>query len=1011
MNITSQRNRPWIRSRVLSILASSALILCWWSACGVSSVTAQVMEEKPRAIHLVGHEDVALLARVQDVIDDWDPRKLVNPYVETVTSRDANGKITKRKVLRRPDLAEFIADVDAAEALGKALFWEMRAGSDFRRRKDGDFVGTACASCHFQHGMDARRRHSERIPYVVWKEYPIDTAHGLEFGVAQLPFDPLKSAVHDTPLNDGSPLTTVVGSQGVERRKFAGLNTQAPGATGDWQSETPGPMPTTRRYTNVLEEWKMFYEGHDPSKQAFRQITSRNSPTIINSGFSDRLFHDGRAESTFNGFSIFGDFEDRQVLYRAATAGDPVPVKVAILKAALASQAVGPIVNEVEMSYEGRTFHDVANKLLNYKILEHQTISETDAVLGKYAKDRPTYRELIERAFRREWWDSPVQVSLELTEAKDDKGLLEVANFSLFWGLSILIYESELVSNNSPFDAMMMGNPKPVNDRWEQVKSKLEPVYLDRARTENPPPAGVAPPKHKNGSSVFQHGFRVFMNRGCIECHSGPLFSEVYERIPEVENRVPIAKDLHRTLMPMPLADSIPFHDRPFHEQILRQIGMAISSASGLELARVTPIARALEQLRFDSQGNTKELKKLIEDRLKDLVANANDRAALAEKISKLLKRYEVERVNHLGGRKFFSEDDRIAVVEPLVEPLLVELMPIPEKQIETRPIMPFVGPYAERRQLKPNYAFYDLGFYNLGVSPPRFDRGIGAIAELEEHELYDKNLNAAIAALSTPKAAIAMKADRGLLLQQMKSAKPEGVGELDKDSVVAIKTALEGIVSIDVSVQQSASGAAGSAYRIKRSKPRASTPQAQALPPTDANATTQIVFSDQSWDRIGLRDEEGNDTRNRSAVHFLSRSRALVLSEVPWGLRKPFLHDNELAFWGAFRTPSLRNVELTAPYMHNGRLSSLQEVVEFYDRAGDIPRHRDYNPDKHPEIVDLDMTIDDKLALQFFLMCLTDEAVRNHQAPFDHPSLNIVDGYTSVAPATDKFQRIEASK
>lgn len=37
----------------------------------------------------------------------------------------------------------------------------------------------------------------------------------------------------------------------------------------------------------------------------------------------------------------------------------------------------------------------------------------------------------------------------------------------------------------------------------------------------------------------------------------------------------------------------------------------------------------------------------------------------------------------------------------------------------------------------------------------------------------------------------------------------------------------------------------------------------------------------------------------------------------------------------GAFKTPTLRNVALTAPYMHNGRFRSLEEVVDFYDAGG----------------------------------------------------------------------------
>ena len=56
-----------------------------------------------------------------------------------------------------------------------------------------------------------------------------------------------------------------------------------------------------------------------------------------------------------------------------------------------------------------------------------------------------------------------------------------------------------------------------------------------------------------------------------------------------------------------------------------------------------------------------------------------------------------------------------------------------------------------------------------------------------------------------------------------------------------------------------------------------------------------------------------------------------------------------ELGFWvmskqrsdiGKFRTPSLRSVAVTAPYMHDGRFATLDEVVDFYDRGG-IPNRR----------------------------------------------------------------------
>jgi cytochrome c peroxidase len=49
--------------------------------------------------------------------------------------------------------------------------------------------------------------------------------------------------------------------------------------------------------------------------------------------------------------------------------------------------------------------------------------------------------------------------------------------------------------------------------------------------------------------------------------------------------------------------------------------------------------------------------------------------------------------------------------------------------------------------------------------------------------------------------------------------------------------------------------------------------------------------------------------------------------------------HTGDPADRHAFRTPGLRNVELTAPYMHDGAFATLEEVVDFYDEGGQ-PRH-----------------------------------------------------------------------
>jgi cytochrome c peroxidase len=67
----------------------------------------------------------------------------------------------------------------------------------------------------------------------------------------------------------------------------------------------------------------------------------------------------------------------------------------------------------------------------------------------------------------------------------------------------------------------------------------------------------------------------------------------------------------------------------------------------------------------------------------------------------------------------------------------------------------------------------------------------------------------------------------------------------------------------------------------------------------------------------------------------------------------------------GAFKTPTLREIARTAPYMHDGSLASLNEIVEFYDRGGNP------NPALDPELRPLRLTAGEKTALVSFLESL----------------------------------------
>lgn len=66
------------------------------------------------------------------------------------------------------------------------------------------------------------------------------------------------------------------------------------------------------------------------------------------------------------------------------------------------------------------------------------------------------------------------------------------------------------------------------------------------------------------------------------------------------------------------------------------------------------------------------------------------------------------------------------------------------------------------------------------------------------------------------------------------------------------------------------------------------------------------------------------------------------------------------------YKTPSLRNVALTAPYMHNGSFSTLEDVIDYYDGGGH--QHELLDPLLRP----LELTADEKNALVAFLRALT---------------------------------------
>lgn len=82
------------------------------------------------------------------------------------------------------------------------------------------------------------------------------------------------------------------------------------------------------------------------------------------------------------------------------------------------------------------------------------------------------------------------------------------------------------------------------------------------------------------------------------------------------------------------------------------------------------------------------------------------------------------------------------------------------------------------------------------------------------------------------------------------------------------------------------------------------------------------------------------------------------------------------------FRVASLRNVELTAPYFHNGSAATLRDVLDFYDRGGD------FHVNQAAQLTPRGYTVAEKEALVAALGLLTDPRLATGEQPFDRPRI-----------------------
>jgi cytochrome c peroxidase len=390
-----------------------------------------------------------------------------------------------------------VVDKDKAIALGKALFWDMNVGSD----------GMACASCHFHAGADSRTQ-NQFTPGKTHQPKNFSDANGYD------PKDPRGANLanwqltkRDFPLYKFNPDSKKLLEESFTHNAVA--------SAGTFSGQFVGVAKTTTASTGSAQDQCQPYSGAGAGlDQTFhvgsihtRRVEPRNTPTMINAVLFDRLFWDGRANNIFNGVTPFGP-RDKDAYVWIADGGAVWKTRMVLINASAASQAVGPPLNEFEMSCQGRTWPDVGRKLLTRRPLEAQQVAADDSVLGVYRHAsgkglNQTYEDLVKAAFHPQFWSAGVHPMFGKPGYDKTHGFSQAeVNFSLFFGLAIQMYESTLISDDTPFDR---ANLVLQNGDFVDTNNVLTARQLK--------------------------GFQDFNDAHCIFCHTGPLFSLATNRI------------------------------------------------------------------------------------------------------------------------------------------------------------------------------------------------------------------------------------------------------------------------------------------------------------------------------------------------------------------------------------------------------------------------------------------------------------------------------------------------
>ena len=470
-----QHQRWASRNRSLALLLGSVLVGAMHVPAYASAKTTQI--ETPADARQQGLESLRLAVRQDGGV----------PLPET--------------------LDDFIKDRKAAVQLGKAFFWDMQVGSDGI---------VACATCHFHAGTDNRTKNAlnpghqnlvvdqrdgdvigyltanaSSVPLQFDTKQPNKTLQREDFPFVKSIQD-LVRAPDGTQGPGANNSNDIGGSMGILFHRFNGIR---PGFRVDLGTPQPDPI--------------FHIHGHN-----VRQVEPFNTPTVINAVFNFTNFWNGSANNRFNGRDVFGDQNPAPVLLVNRPGLGLVQERIALQNASLASQAMNPPLSSIEMSFSDpsqnnvRLHREIGQKLLRpsprtgvpLKPLGLQQVHPRDSVLGSLSRAplpglHTTYEALIKQAFAEPYWDASTPLTLPSTPQATEFTQMEI-NFSFFFGMAVMMYQSTLVADSTPFDQWMK------TGHFNRGFGKKELA-----------------------------GLNLFVNEGqCIHCHAGPELTKASVR-------------------------------------------------------------------------------------------------------------------------------------------------------------------------------------------------------------------------------------------------------------------------------------------------------------------------------------------------------------------------------------------------------------------------------------------------------------------------------------------------